>query len=169
MRAIWRSLGVAALAAIGASALHAAPADDFYKGKQIILVLSTDVGGGYAASANAIIPYLSANIPGKPRIIMQNMPGAGGVRAMNYMFSAAPKDGTRIATGAGDVALCAALRCRRREIRSAPDALDRVAREEHRHLRRLVHIRASARGRTSSTNSSSSAHPARARRWRRCR
>jgi len=97
MRAIWRSLAVAALAAIGASALHAAPADDYYKGKQIVLILSTDVGGGYAASANAIIPYLSANIPGRPRIIMQNMPGAGGVRAMNYMYSAAPKDGTRIA------------------------------------------------------------------------
>jgi tripartite-type tricarboxylate transporter receptor subunit TctC len=97
MRAIWRSLAVAALAAIGASALHAAPADEFYKGKQIVLILSTDVGGGYAASANAIIPYLSANIPGRPRIIMQNMPGAGGVRAMNYMYSAAPKDGTRIA------------------------------------------------------------------------
>jgi tripartite-type tricarboxylate transporter receptor subunit TctC len=97
MRSIWRSLTVAALAALGASALHAAPADDFYKGKQIILILSTDVGGGYAASANAIIPYLSANIPGKPRIILQNMPGAGGVRAMNYMYSAAPKDGTRIA------------------------------------------------------------------------
>jgi tripartite-type tricarboxylate transporter receptor subunit TctC len=97
MKAILRGLAVAALAAIGASALHAAPADDFYKGKQIILILSTDVGGGYAASANAIIPYLSANIPGNPRIIMQNMPGAGGVRAMNYLYSAAPKDGTRIA------------------------------------------------------------------------
>jgi tripartite-type tricarboxylate transporter receptor subunit TctC len=82
---------------VAPAALHAAPADEFYKGKQIILILSTDVGGGYAASANAIIPYLSANIPGRPRIIMQNMPGAGGVRAMNYMYSAAPKDGTRIA------------------------------------------------------------------------
>jgi tripartite-type tricarboxylate transporter receptor subunit TctC len=96
-RTIWPSLAVAALAAVGASALHAAPANDFYKGKQIVLILSTDVGGGYAASANAIIPYLSANIPGRPRIIMQNMPGAGGVRAMNYVYSAAPKDGTRIA------------------------------------------------------------------------
>ena len=92
-----RNLLAMALAAFGPVALHAAPAEDFYKGKQIILILSTDVGGGYAASANAIIPYLSANIPGRPRIIMQNMPGAGGVRAMNYMYSAAPKDGTRIA------------------------------------------------------------------------
>ena len=97
MLRMWRSLAVATLAAFGASALHAAPAEDFFKGKQITLILSTDVGGGYAASANAIIPYLTAHIPGRPRIIMQNMPGAGGVRAMNYMYAAAPKDGTRIA------------------------------------------------------------------------
>jgi tripartite-type tricarboxylate transporter receptor subunit TctC len=86
---------VSLAAALGS--VHAAPAEDFYKGKQVTLVLSTDVGGGYAASVNLIMPYLSAHIPGKPRIIMQNMPGAGGVRAMNYMFAAAPKDGTRIA------------------------------------------------------------------------
>ncbi len=92
-----RNLLAVALAALAPVALHAAPAEDFYKGKQIVLILSTDVGGGYAASANAIIPYLSAHIPGRPRIIMQNMPGAGGVRAMNYMYAAAPKDGTRIA------------------------------------------------------------------------
>ncbi len=92
-----RNLLAVALAALAPVALHAAPAEDFYKGKQIVLILSTDVGGGYAASANAIIPYLSAHIPGRPRIIMQNMPGAGGVRAMNYMYAAALKDGTRIA------------------------------------------------------------------------
>jgi tripartite-type tricarboxylate transporter receptor subunit TctC len=92
-----RNLLAVALAALAPVALQAAPAEDFFKGKQITLILSTDVGGGYAASANAIIPYLSAHIPGRPRIIMQNMPGAGGVRAMNYMYAAAPKDGTRIA------------------------------------------------------------------------
>ena len=97
-RLIRGSLAAAAVAVAAAlGSVHAAPAEDFYKGKQIVLILSTDVGGGYAASANTIIPYLSANIPGRPRIIMQNMPGAGGVRAMNYMYSAAPKDGTRIA------------------------------------------------------------------------
>ena len=79
------------------SALHAAPAEDFYKGRQIVMIMSTDAGGGYAAYANALAPYLSAHIPGRPRIIIQYMPGAGGIRAMNYLYSAAPKDGTRIA------------------------------------------------------------------------
>ena len=87
-----------ALAACGITPamVSAAPAEDFYKGKQIFLIMSTDVGGGYAAYANALIPYLSAHIPGKPRIVTQYMPGAGGVRAMNYLYAAAPKDGTRI-------------------------------------------------------------------------
>ena len=78
------------------AALNAAPADDFYKGKQIVLIMSTDAGGGYAAYANTLAPFLSAHLPGRPRIIVQYMPGAGGIRAMDYLFRG-PKDGTRIA------------------------------------------------------------------------
>ncbi|MSP95226.1 MAG: hypothetical protein EXR00_08140 [Alphaproteobacteria bacterium] len=91
--------GAACLAlALQAGVSQAAPAPaDFYKGKQIIMLLSTDAGGGYAAYANAIVPYLTKHIPGQPRIVVQYMPGAGGIRAMNYLYSVAPKDGTRIA------------------------------------------------------------------------
>jgi len=78
-------------------AAHAATAEDFYKGRQIIMILSADAGGGYASYANAFAPYLSQHIPGKPRIVVQYMPGAGGLRAMNYLFTAAPKDGSVIA------------------------------------------------------------------------
>jgi tripartite-type tricarboxylate transporter receptor subunit TctC len=93
-----RLIGLAlALLGLAPAVLSAAPADDFYKGKQVILIMSTDAGGGYAAYANALAPYLSAHIPGRPRIVVQYMPGAGGIRAMNYLYSAAPKDGTRIA------------------------------------------------------------------------
>ena len=79
------------------SALRAASVEDFYKGRQITMILSADAGGGYGSYANAFAPYLSAHIPGKPKIIVQYMPGAGGLRAMNYLYSAAPKDGTIIA------------------------------------------------------------------------
>jgi len=96
MRRTFMGLALGAFA-LAPAALHAAPAEDFYKGRQIIMIMSTDAGGGYAAYANALIPYLSAHIPGKPRIVVQYMPGAGGIRAMNYLYSAAPKDGTRIA------------------------------------------------------------------------
>jgi tripartite-type tricarboxylate transporter receptor subunit TctC len=71
-----------------------AHADDFYAGRQIAWILSADVGGGYAAYARAFAPFFSSYIPGRPHIVIQHMPGAGGIRAMNYLDSVAPKDGT---------------------------------------------------------------------------
>jgi tripartite-type tricarboxylate transporter receptor subunit TctC len=68
--------------------------DDFYKGRQIAWILSADVGGGYAGYARAFAPFFGKHIPGHPNIVIQNMPGAGGIRAMNYLHSVAPKDGT---------------------------------------------------------------------------
>jgi tripartite-type tricarboxylate transporter receptor subunit TctC len=73
-----------------------ASADDFYKGHQISWVLSADAGGGYASYARAFAPFLADHIPGKPTIIIQHMPGAGGIRAMNYLDAVAPKDGSVI-------------------------------------------------------------------------
>jgi tripartite-type tricarboxylate transporter receptor subunit TctC len=70
------------------------PVADFYRGKQVSLVLSTGAGGGYASYAHAFAPYLSKHIPGNPTIVVQNMPGAGGLRAMQYFASVAPRDGS---------------------------------------------------------------------------
>jgi tripartite-type tricarboxylate transporter receptor subunit TctC len=70
--------------------------DDFYKGRQISWILSADAGGGYASYARAFAPYFASHIPGKPAIVIQHMPGAGGIRAMNYLESVAPRDGTAI-------------------------------------------------------------------------
>ena len=78
----------------GASAQSVA---DFYRGKQISWILSADAGGGYSSYALAFAPYLTAHLPGNPTIIVQNMPGAGGLRAMLYLNSRAPRDGTTIA------------------------------------------------------------------------
>jgi tripartite-type tricarboxylate transporter receptor subunit TctC len=82
-----------------ASLVPAAPAwadatADFYRGKQVQLVLSAGAGGGYASYAHAIAPYLTKHIPGNPGIVVQNMPGAGGLRAMQYFNTVAPKDGS---------------------------------------------------------------------------
>jgi len=68
--------------------------DDFYQGRQIAWILSADAGGGYASYARAFAPFLSKHIAGNPSIVIQHMPGAGGIRAMNYLYSVAPKDGT---------------------------------------------------------------------------
>ena len=91
------ALATAAALMLFPAASHAASPEDFYKGKQITMILSADAGGGYASYANAFAPYLSQHIPGKPRIVVQYMPGAGGLRAMNYLYTAAPKDGSVIA------------------------------------------------------------------------
>jgi tripartite-type tricarboxylate transporter receptor subunit TctC len=69
---------------------------EFYKGKQISWILSAGEGGGYSSYARTFAPYLSAHMPGKPTIVVQNMPGGGGIRAMNHLYSVAPKDGTTI-------------------------------------------------------------------------
>jgi len=79
-----------------ANAVAADPIEDFYKGKQVNWILSAGAGGGYSSYAHVFAPYLSAHIPGKPNIVVQNMPGAGGIRAMQYLSSVAPKDGTTI-------------------------------------------------------------------------
>jgi tripartite-type tricarboxylate transporter receptor subunit TctC len=89
------SAATAALALVPSLA-SAATAEEFYKGRAMTLIMSTDAGGGYASYANAIAPYLAAHIPGKPRLTVQYMPGAGGLRAINYLYSAAPKDGSVI-------------------------------------------------------------------------
>src|SRR5712672_1997805 len=80
----------------GPSAVCADPIEDFYKGKQVNWILSAGAGGGYSSYAHVFASYLSAHIPGKPNIVVQNMPGAGGIRAMIYLANVAPKDGTTI-------------------------------------------------------------------------
>jgi len=69
---------------------------DFYRGKTITLVISASSGGGYDIMGRTLARYLGKNIPGNPRVIVTNMPGAGGIVAMNYLYRAAPKDGTYI-------------------------------------------------------------------------
>jgi len=90
-----RTFALALLLVSGLAATSAA-ADDFYKGRQISWILSADAGGGYASYARAFAPFLADHVPGKPTIIIQHMPGAGGIRAMNYLDAVAPKDGSVI-------------------------------------------------------------------------
>jgi tripartite-type tricarboxylate transporter receptor subunit TctC len=73
-------------------------AADFYKGKTISLITSTGPGGTYDLVARLIARHMPRYIPGRPAIIVENMPGGGNVLATNYMFNIAPKDGTAIAT-----------------------------------------------------------------------
>src|SRR5215831_3225994 len=69
---------------------------DFYKGKDIKLIISATVGGGYDVYARALAKHLGEHIPGNPTIIPQNLPAAGGIAAANHMYNVAPRDGTVI-------------------------------------------------------------------------
>ncbi len=82
---------------------------DFYRGKQINVVVGYGTGGGYDVYARMIARHLGKYIPGNPSIIVQNMPGAASLRAVNYLYNAAPKDGTVIATFARDMPLIGIL------------------------------------------------------------
>jgi tripartite-type tricarboxylate transporter receptor subunit TctC len=75
----------------------AAPVEDFYKGKSVSLIVGGSVGGGYDTLGRAIGRYIGRHIPGNPSVVVQNMPGAGGLVAMDYLFHTAAHDGSVIA------------------------------------------------------------------------
>jgi tripartite-type tricarboxylate transporter receptor subunit TctC len=70
--------------------------EPFYKGKQIRLIISAGVTGGYVEYARVLAAHMGDHIPGKPDFVVQSMPGAGGLLATNYLFAQAPQDGTTI-------------------------------------------------------------------------
>ena len=76
--------------------VSADPIADFYKGKTISLIISSAEGGGYDIAGRVVTEYLSRHIPGNPTVIARNMPGASGMRAADYMFNVAARDGTVI-------------------------------------------------------------------------
>ncbi len=67
---------------------------DFYKGKQINMIIGTSAGNDYDYRGRLIARYLGKHIPGNPTIVPRNMPGGGGIQAANWVTNIAPRDGT---------------------------------------------------------------------------
>jgi tripartite-type tricarboxylate transporter receptor subunit TctC len=86
------------LAHAGAAAAQSAPdtAQDFYRGKQLKLIVGTASGQDYDLWARLIGRHITRHIPGQPVLIVENMPGAGHIVAANHLFNVAPRDGTAI-------------------------------------------------------------------------
>ncbi len=84
-------------AAAAFAGIAPALADDFYKGRQISIICGFAPGGGYDAYARLLGRHLGRFIPGNPSVVVQNMEGAGTVRASNHVYVNAAKDGTVIA------------------------------------------------------------------------
>lgn len=76
--------------------VNSASAQDFFRGKQIKLVVGSGTGGGYDTNARLLARHWADHIPGHPDVIVQNMPGAGSLKAMNYLANVAPKDGLTV-------------------------------------------------------------------------
>ena len=100
-----RIVAAAAVLAFAVIPARADPVAEFYKGKQFNLIVGYGTGGGYDVYGRLFARHLGRHIPGNPNVVVQNMPGAGSLRAVNFLANTAPKDGTVIATFARDMPL----------------------------------------------------------------
>src|SRR5690242_5163420 len=93
-----RLFGVVASCCSGmfVTSAFADPVSDFYHGKTVSIAVSTSAGGDYDQRARLLARHMDKHLPGQPKIIVQNMPGAGGLKAANWLYNIAPKDGTAL-------------------------------------------------------------------------
>ena len=95
-----RLVGLVALPALLAAVTSQAKADsvaDFYKGKNLNILIGNAPGGGVDLNARLLARHFGKHLPGNPNVLPQNMVGGGGIKAVAYLYNAAPKDGTYIA------------------------------------------------------------------------
>ena len=97
MATIYRLAGAAALL-LGSAASFGAVAQEqsFYSGKTVNIVVGFSPGGGYDAYGRLLAGHYGKHIPGKPQVVVQNMPGAASRRSVQYLDTNAPTDGTAI-------------------------------------------------------------------------
>src|SRR5262245_66316415 len=92
------------LAAVTAASVQAQDAvEAFYQGRQINLIVGYGPGGGYDLTARLLARHISRFIPGQPSVVVQYMVGAGSLRAANYLYGAAPKDGATFGVFGSDI------------------------------------------------------------------
>jgi tripartite-type tricarboxylate transporter receptor subunit TctC len=89
--------------ALVATATPSLAAEDFYAGKQIRMLVGTDANGTYDSYGRMLAKHMGKHIPGHPTFVVQNMPGASSIKMTNYVYSAAPQDGTILAIGQSTV------------------------------------------------------------------
>jgi tripartite-type tricarboxylate transporter receptor subunit TctC len=85
-----------ALVVLFPSALSAAAADEFYRGKNIRIVVGFSAGGGFDTYARTLSRHIGKHIPGQPTVVVENMTGAGSLIAANHVYKVAKPDGLTI-------------------------------------------------------------------------
>jgi tripartite-type tricarboxylate transporter receptor subunit TctC len=91
-------IAAAVLAAMPVTTGWAQTPAEFYKGKNVDVYIGYSVGGAYDVYARLLARHLGKHIPGNPNVIPKNMDGAGSLRLANWLYNAAPKDGTVFGT-----------------------------------------------------------------------
>jgi tripartite-type tricarboxylate transporter receptor subunit TctC len=89
-------LALLACCAFAATPLHAQSPADFYRGKQLRMIVGTEAGQDYDTWARLVARHMRQYIPGNPTFVIENMPGAGSLIAANYLYNKAPQDGTAL-------------------------------------------------------------------------
>jgi tripartite-type tricarboxylate transporter receptor subunit TctC len=93
--AVRATLAAAVAAAIASPASAQSPAE-FFKDKTVTFYVGLSAGGGYDINARLVAKHIGKYIPGKPQVIVRNMPGGGGLVMTNYVANVSPKDGLHI-------------------------------------------------------------------------
>lgn len=91
------SYWIVAAALVAATLVNPAAAQsvaEFYKGRQITMIIGSSTGGGYDVQGRLVARHIGRMIPGNPAVVVQNMPGAGSISASNHLYNVAPKDGS---------------------------------------------------------------------------
>jgi tripartite-type tricarboxylate transporter receptor subunit TctC len=73
---------------------QAASVEEFYRDRTVAVLIGYSVGGGYDSYARLLAKHMGKHIPGNPTLVPQNMPGAGSLKAVNYLYAVAPRDGS---------------------------------------------------------------------------
>lgn len=102
---VWQhAVVVAALTSVALPASAASTVESFYKGRQVNMVIGFNAGGGYDIYGRAVARHIVNHIPGKPNLVIRNMPGGGSLIAANHVYNVSPKDGSETGLFAGSVA-----------------------------------------------------------------
>jgi len=96
IRKLRPNLAAIIIAACPISMANAESPAEFYKGKNVEMQIGYSVGGGYDLYARLVSRHLGNNIPGNPTLVPKNMEGAGSLRLANWLYAAAPRNGTAL-------------------------------------------------------------------------
>src|SRR5215216_2154882 len=90
------ALGTCAVLLAAGQPSRAQSVEEFYRGKTVKFVVGSNTGGSYDTYSRLLTQFMGRHIPGNPTLVVENMPGASGVKSAQYLAEIAPKDGTVI-------------------------------------------------------------------------